>query len=248
MRRAPDPKRWSRGKDGRGPQGRLGAERAPRGSGAVSARIHLVLADEHPIVLDGLDSLFRAEPDVRVMARCTTSGDTLTAVQRHRPHVLVLDPHLPGPHGLPILRRLQRDHGQTSVVLFAASLSDNEAIEALRLGVRGMVLKEQAPEQLVQCVRKVHAGEQWIEKTAIGNALQTLLRREAGVREVADVLTPREIELVRMVAHGLRNETIAHRLLISPGTVKVHLHHVYRKLKLSGRVELMLYARDRQLL
>jgi DNA-binding NarL/FixJ family response regulator len=134
------------------------------------------------------------------------------------------------------------------VVLFAASLSDTEAIEALRLGVRGMVLKEQPPEQLVRCVRKVHAGGQWIEKTAIGNALQTLLRREAGTREIATVLTPREVELVRMVAHGLGNETIAQRLLISPGTVKVHLHHVYRKLKLAGRVQLMLYAQEKQLL
>ena len=238
MRRAPDPNRWSRGRNGGG----------PHAARAMTADIRLVLADEHPIVLDGLDSLFRAEPDVRVMARCTTSDDTLAAVRRHRPHVLILDPHLPGPRGLPILHGLQHDHAHTSVVLFAASLSDDEAIEALRVGVRGMVLKEQAPQQLVHCVRKVHAGEQWIEKTAIGHVLATLLRREAGAREAAAVLTPRELEMVRLVAHGLGNDTIAHRLEISPGTVKVHLHHVYRKLNLAGRIDLVLYAQEKQLL
>jgi DNA-binding NarL/FixJ family response regulator len=214
----------------------------------MTARIRVVLADDHPIVLEGLERLFRAERDFRIVARCQTGDETLAAARAHRPHLLVLDPHLPGTNGLTILHQLQRDHPKTKVVLFAASLSDTEAIEALRLGVRGMVLKEQPPEQLVRCARKVHAGGQWIEKTAIGNALQTLLRREAGTREIATVLTPREVELVRMVAHGMGNETIAQRLLISPGTVKVHLHHVYRKLKLAGRVQLMLYARDKQLL
>jgi DNA-binding NarL/FixJ family response regulator len=248
MRRARDPNRWSNARHDDARPGYPGGERAARGTRSLAAHIRLVLADEHPIVLDGLDGLFRAEPDVRVIARCATSGDTLAAVGTHHPHVLILDPHIPGPHGLAILYQLQRDHAQTSVVLFAASLSGDEAIEALRLGVRGMVLKEQAPAQLVHCVRKVHAGEQWIERTAIGNALKTLLRREAGAREAASVLTPRELEMVRMVAHGLGNDTIAQRLDISPGTVKDHLHHVYRKLKLAGRIDLVLYARERQLL
>jgi DNA-binding NarL/FixJ family response regulator len=110
-----------------------------------------------------------------------------------------------------------------------------------------MVLKQQASEQLVRCVRKVHAGEEWIEKNAIGSALRTLLRREAGMREAAAALTPRELETVRMVARGLGNRLIADRLSISRGTVRVHLHHVYRKLKLAGRLALVLYAREKQL-
>ena len=248
MRRARDPKRWSSVQRRDDRSAGLGAGRGPLGARAPTTRIGLVLADEHPIVLDGLERLFGAEPDVRVLARCATSGETLTAVRAHRPHVLILDPRLPGPHSLTILYQLQREHADTSVVLFAASLPDEEAIEALRLGVRGMVLKEQPPEQLVRCVRKVHAGGQWIEKNAIAHALQTLLRREAGAREAATALTPRELEMVRMVAHGHGNETIAHRLAITLGTVKVHLHHVYRKLKLGGRVELVLYAREKQLL
>ncbi len=211
-------------------------------------RTRLVLAAPHPIVLDALERLFGAERDLQVLARCGDSDETLAAIPRHRPHVLVLDPRLPGVAGLAILQQLQRDHSRTRVVLFVNTLSDDEAIEAMRLSVRGVVLKEQPPHQLVQCVRKVRAGGFWFERTAVGQALDTLLRRENGARDVAGVLTPREVELVRMVGLGVGSELIAERLAISHGTVKVHLHNIYRKLNLAGRVELMLFAREKQLI
>jgi DNA-binding NarL/FixJ family response regulator len=226
--------------------GNLRPTRSPGGP-PTAARIRLVLADEHPIVLDGLERVLSAQRDCRPLARCLHVDQTLAAVREHRPHVLILDPHLPGANHLSILHDLRRDHPDTRVVLFAASLSDEEAIEALRLGVRGMVLKQQASEQLIRCVRKVHGGGEWIEKNAIGSALRTLLRREAGMREAAAVLTPRELETVRMVARGLGNRLIADRLSISRGTVRVHLHNVYRKLKVAGRLALILYAREKQL-
>ncbi len=209
--------------------------------------IRLVLADDHPIVLDGLENLFRLEPDFQVVARCVTGEESLAAVRRHRPDVLILDIRMPRKDGLAVLRELHREKLPTKVVLLAAALEEEEVLEALRLGVRGMVLKELAPQMVVQCVRKVHAGEQWLEKHAFSRALDTLLRREAGEREAADVLTPREIEMVRMVARGLRNKEMSERLVISEGTVKIHLHHIYRKLKVENRVELILYAQSKKL-
>ena len=110
-----------------------------------------------------------------------------------------------------------------------------------------MVLKELAPLMVVQCVRKVYAGEQWLEKQAFGRALETLLRREAGEREAGSVLTPRELEMVGMVARGLRNKEMSERMNISEGTVKIHLHHIYRKLKVENRVDLILYAQSKRL-
>lgn len=211
-------------------------------------RTRLVLTAPHPIVLDALEQLFAAERDLQVMARCTDSDETMAAIQRHRPHVLVLDPRLPDVTGLAVLNQLHRQHPKTRVVLFVDELSDDEAIEAMRLLVRGVVLKEQPSHQLVQCVRKVRAGGYWFERRAMGQALDTLLRRENGARDVAGVLTPREVELVRMVGLGIGSDVIAERLAISHGTVKVHLHNIYRKLGLSGRVELMLFARERQLI
>ncbi len=207
----------------------------------------LVLADDHPIVLDGLERLFTGQPDLAVVARCVDGTEALRAVREHRPDVLVLDVRMPGLDGFAILRELQRDGLPTRVVLLSAELDEDQVLEAVRLGVRGVVLKEMAPRMLVECVRKVVAGEQWIERRSLGRALDRMLRREAGLREAAALLTAREIEIVRLVAEGLRNQAIAERLHISEGTVKVHLHNIYEKLGVESRVALTVYAREKGL-
>lgn len=117
----------------------------------------------------------------------------------------------------------------------------------MRLGVRGLVLREMAPELLVRCLRQVGAGATWLESRTVTRVLERLLRREAGEREAAAVLTGREIDLVRSIAQGLRNKEIARELGISEGTVKVHLHNIYQKLGLDGRLALLRYARDKGL-
>jgi DNA-binding NarL/FixJ family response regulator len=133
------------------------------------------------------------------------------------------------------------------VVLLAASIDEQDLLEATRLGVRGMVLKELAPKMLLQCVRRVHEGGQWVEKEALSRALDGLLRREAVTRELAGVLTGRELDLVKLVGTGLRNRDIGQRLGITEGTVKIHLHKVYQKLRVGSRVELALLAKAKGL-
>ena len=210
--------------------------------------ISLVLADDHPIVLDGLESLFGQESDLKVLARCLNAEETLRAVRKHQPDVLILDLRMPRPGGLAVLREITKEHLSTRVVLLTDTLDDEELIEAVRLGVSGVVLKEMAPRLFVECVRKVYAGERWLEKRSFGHALETLLRREAGLREMSGALTSREIEIVRQVAAELPNKGIAKRLFISEGTVKTHLHNIYEKLRITNRRELTRYAQDKGLI
>jgi DNA-binding NarL/FixJ family response regulator len=127
-------------------------------------------------------------------------------------------------------------------LLLTAAIGDDEVVEAVRLGATGVVLKESAPEALLEGVRRVHAGEQWLDRDTLARAFGRVLRKESAAREAAQVLTRREIEIIRMIAEGLRNKAIADRLAISEGTVKIHLHNVYEKLGVGGRLELMLYA------
>lgn len=209
--------------------------------------ITLVLADDHPIVLDGLEALFGLEEDFTVLARCTSGSDVVAAVRKHEPDVLVLDLRLPGMDGLAVLRALRDEHLMTRVVMLAAMFDEDQVVEALRLGVRGLVLKELAPPLLVQCIRQVHAGGQWIEQHASGMALDALLRQDAVRRDSSGVLTARELDLVRLAASGLRNKELADRLGISVGTVKMHLHNIYRKLGVDGRVALAVHARSKGL-
>ena len=211
-------------------------------------QLKLVLADDHPVVLDGLEQLFRAQKDFTVVARCQDGAETLRAVRQHRPDVLLLDIRMPALDGLQVIRNLQKDSLPTRIVLLTAELSEDDVLEAVRLGVKGVVLKEMSPQMLIECVRKVADGEQWIERRSLTRALDKMLCREAGFREVSLVLTSREIEIVRLATRGLRNQAIAEQLHISEGTVKVHLHNIYEKLSIDGRVGLTLYARDKGLL
>jgi len=210
--------------------------------------IRVVLADDHPLFLDGLDQLLRSTGEFDVVARAGTGEDALAAVESLRPHLLVLDLRMPGMDGLEVVRELRRRGLDTRVVVLTAVLSERDLLDAVRLGVGGAVLKEMPPRLLLQCLHKVHAGGHWVEHRGVHAALEATLRREAGMREAASQLTPREIDLVRMVASGLRNKEIAARLFITEGTVKTHLHNIYRKLQLQTRVAVRQYAEDKGLI
>lgn len=206
--------------------------------------IRIVVADDHPFILDGLDQLFRAESDCEIVARSTDGEEALRAVQTFRPDVLVLDVRMPRLDGIELLRRMHELQLSTKVVLLTASLDDARLLEAFRLGASGLVLKESAPRLLVQSVRQVANGEQSWNGKAIAGALRLVLQREQAVAAASAVLTARELEVTRMVASGLRNKEIASRLEITEGTVKFHLHGIYEKLQIDGRYALMSYARD----
>jgi DNA-binding NarL/FixJ family response regulator len=207
--------------------------------------IRIVVADDHPFILDGLDQLFGGQPDCELVARCANGREALAAVERFRPDVLVLDVRMPQMDGIELLRKMHERQLRTKVVLLTASLDDARLPEAFALGASGLVLKESAPRLLVESVRQVANGAQSWNGQPIAGALRLVLQKEqnAGLGS-SPALTPRELEVTRMVAAGLRNKEIALRLDITEGTVKFHLHGIYEKLEIDGRYALMTYARD----
>lgn len=154
------------------------------------------------------------------------------------PDILLIDPNMPRKDGWAVLRELQQEGRLTQVVILTETLNEENALEAIHLGVHGVMLKDMPLHLLIQCLRKVHAGEKWLEKSSISRVLDRMLQHQEGLRQVAEVLTPREIELVHLVTSGLDNGQIAKQLYISEGTVKAHLHHIYAKLEVKNRVEL----------
>jgi DNA-binding NarL/FixJ family response regulator len=209
--------------------------------------IRLVIADDHPLMLSGLESLFHLEPDIEMLARCRDGEETLRAVRQHQPDILILDIRMPRKDGLAVLQEMYQEKLPVRVVVLTAELDEAEALKFMRLGVGGIILKEMAPQLLVQCVRKIHAGGQWLERHSTGRVLDKLLRREAGARELVGVLTPRECEIMQLVVRGLTNQAVAKELYISEGTVKTHLHNIYEKLSIDGRLALVRYAQDKGL-
>jgi DNA-binding NarL/FixJ family response regulator len=214
---------------------------------ASSERRHIsvVIADDHPIVLAGLETLLRREPDISVVDRCTDGVETVRAVKKHSPDVLILDLRMPRADGLAVLQQMHEERATTKVIILAAVIEDDVLLEAIRLGARGVVLKETAPKYLVNCVREVHAGRQWYEQRALVDAMDRFVRRQVASKEMTSVLSRREVDVVRAVAQGLRNREIAERLGIAEGTVKLHLHTIYTKLGVDGRTALIVKLNDK---
>jgi DNA-binding NarL/FixJ family response regulator len=207
--------------------------------------IRLVIADDHPLILRGIEHLLAPEPDCEIVASCGDGRGALEAVRQHRPDVLILDTRMPDLDGLGVIHALLGERSTPRIVLHAEN-SDEEMIhEAVRLGVPGVVLKEMPPGMLLQCIRKIHAGEHWLERRATFHVIRDLMRREAGARDVAAFLTPRELQVLNLLCSGLRNKQIATALSISEPTVKAHLQHISEKLQVKGRLALIRFVESK---
>ena len=202
--------------------------------------IRIVLADDHPVVLDGLARLLSAEPDFEVVATAKNGDEALYALRRFDPDILVIDLRMPIKDGIAVLREMKRDALAARAVVLTA-LDTDDVLAAIGLGARGVVLKDMPVRLLMECVRIVHSGGKWFEKGVAARAADRMRQPEPGTKNMERTLTPREVEVARMIADGLPSKHVADRLSITQGTAKLHLHHVYSKLNLAGRVALVRY-------
>ena len=202
--------------------------------------IRLVLADPHPVMLDGLRTHMQACPDMQVLA-CAEDGDAAwAAVRQYRPDGLVLDLDMPGRSGLSLIEALRDEGWKTRPVVFTSAPLE-EVARAIDLGVQGVVSKHRPHDALVHCIRQVHRGQTCLDQDLALRSVSLLMERQRSREQVSRVLTPREVDVARMVTEGWPNKKIASKLSISEGTAKLHLHHIYQKLNCPGRMALMLY-------
>ena len=218
----------------------------PRAPGSCGDRIRVLVADAQPIVMLGLETLLQRERDIDIVAACGDHEQVLRGVASTEPDIVMIDLHLPEVGGLEIARQIGDVPG-LAIVLMASAASRQDTLEAVRLGVRGLVLKTMDAQSFVRCIRKVCAGGTWIETRSLHEAVDHLVRREAFHGELAHILTSRELDVTRLAVRGHSIGEIATELNISTGTIKTHLHKIYGKLKLSGRLELIFYAKGHDL-
>jgi two-component system nitrate/nitrite response regulator NarP len=204
--------------------------------------IRLLIADDHPIIISGLEALLR-DTDYEIVATAADGEAALEQLDEANPDVLILDERMPQLSGVDVLRRL-RDVGDTRpVVLLTADLSDRKLLDAVELGVEGIVLKESAQSLMITCLDEVVRGRRWLEPSLVQHALDLKLQEGAAGNGFAS-LSRREAAIVALVAQGLRNREIASQLGLTEGTVKVYLHRIYEKLGVTNRTELAILARE----
>ena len=206
--------------------------------------IRLVLADDHPVVLEGLTKIFESLPRYEVVGTATSGDDALSIIRAKAPDVAILDIRMPRMTGLEVAAVVLNQAVATRVVLLTGDITDAEALEAIRLGVHGVILKGMGVTLLLKCIDKVYAGGLWTERDSMQRAFHHMLKRDAAPPAPAPSgLTHAETRVTGMVITGARNKEIAERLRVSEATVKSHLHSIYVKLKIGSRRDLTrLYA------
>jgi two-component system, NarL family, response regulator NreC len=208
--------------------------------------LRVVLADDHAVVRAGLRLLLDREEGIMPVAEASTTAETVECVKKLRPDVALVDVTMPDGNGIDIIPRLLESSPETKVVVLTMHDDPWYVHHAFAAGARGYVVKEAADAELVAAIRDVAAGETYLSPT-LGARVVADERRQRAEAE-ADPLSPREHEVLRLLALGNTNQEIAQQLSISVRTAETHRAHIMRKLDLGSRAELVRYALERDLL
>ncbi|HEU4477120.1 MAG TPA: response regulator transcription factor [Pyrinomonadaceae bacterium] len=206
--------------------------------------IKVLIVDDHAVVRAGLRMLIDQDPDMKVTGLAGNRSEALAAATSEQPHIIILDIVLGDDDGLSFLPELRAVAGNARVLVLTGLRSPESQRRAMRAGAMGIVLKEHAAEVLIKAIKKVHQGEVWLDRLAMGSVLQEISENKQPEpdREKIASLTEREREVIGLVGEGLKNKQIASRLFISETTVTHHLSSVFSKLEVSDRLELIIYA------
>ena len=214
-----------------------------------NTHIRIVIADDHPIVRDGLRKLLSLEDDFEIVGEARDGREVLDTMQELDPDVLLLDLRMPNLDGLSTLQTLVQLKMKTRVIVLTASEDKNEFVQAMKLGCSGIVLKRTASEMIVKSIRKVCGGEIWLDSHTTATVMRQFVApgefgggTDSGKTGERSALTTREREIVQYVSQGYKNKEMADKMFISEQTVKNHLHNIFDKLGVSDRLELALYA------
>jgi two-component system nitrate/nitrite response regulator NarL len=199
----------------------------------------VVLVDDHPLVLEGLRALIQRDGRFTVVGEYSDAEAALAGIEKISPDIAVIDLVVGRNSGLEILKAIVAKGGSTRVVLLGAVVGDAEVCTAVDQGVCGIILKEWAPDRLIDCLETVAKGNRWLPEDLVKDAAERERLRRALARRILDQLSARERDVALLVAEGLTTKRIAYKLSLAEGTIKLHLHNTFRKLQVEKRADLI---------
>ncbi|NTU78163.1 MAG: response regulator transcription factor [Chloroflexales bacterium] len=209
----------------------------------MSNPIRVLIADDHPIVREGLEAVLSLQPDIEVLDQ---AHDGIEAVQKSLelcPDVVIIDLKMPQKDGLAAITEICAAQPQARILVLTSFADDDGVFAAIKAGALGFVLKDSPTEQLLHAIRAVHRGESVLHPVIARKVLQEL-KRPPNPQPAMEPLTPREVEVLQWLAQGLSNREIAAQLDIAPRTVSTHVRNILEKLQLANRTQAALYARE----
>jgi len=203
----------------------------------------VVIIDDHPIVRAGMRAILDSAGDIDILGEGVNGADALRLVNEHDPDVLALDVSLPDMNGVAVTRTLRQQGARTAILILTVHNDPQTIFGLLESGAVGYVLKDEALETLVSAVRSAARGETWLSPAVAGQVVRRAVAGSASdATEALSALTPREVEVLRLIARGLDNTAIAQELCLTKRTVQNHISNIYGKLGVASRAEAVLLA------
>lgn len=199
---------------------------------APPRRIRILLVDDHAVIRMGLTTAASDAADMEIVAGVETGRDAIYAFRKHRPDIVVLDLRLPGIGGIETMQALREEFKDVRILIFSSFAKGEEIFRAMKAGAAGFVLKEMPLERLLEGIRVVHRGEHYMPPE---------IAMRVGERMLAQ-LSPREIDILHLLARGLSNKEIAAQLGVVEGTVKIHITNIFNKLGVNDRTQALIEA------
>ena len=203
-----------------------------------NGKLRIFLADDHPIVLAGLERLLGLQPECVVVGKSADGASALKEIEELEPDIALLDINMPKLSGLEVLEALESSGLSTRAIILTASATDSQVITAVTSGAWGIVLKDRVSDTLLECIAAVSLGQPWLPPDLVSPAFERDAHRRRSAVELDELLTTREQEIAKLIAEGLSNKHIGKQVGISDGTVKIHLHNIYNKLGVTNRTAL----------
>lgn len=203
--------------------------------------IQLLIADDHPIVRKGLRALMEDQPDIQVIAEAADGQEAVERTREFKPDVILLDLMMPGKDGLYAIGEIKREQPDARILVLTSYFEDDQVFPAIKAGALGYLLKDSAPQELLQAIRDIARGQSALHP-AIALKLIRELNHPSALPPTSDPLTERELEVLTLLGQGMSNAEIAARLTISERTVGTHISNILGKLHLASRTQAALYA------